>query len=77
MDTDYLTELAYETLSKAFDVSDILRAEIGASALAFKTEADFLRGTLAFLDEILEDPEEYLDWLSGGTHARRGVGGCG
>ena len=61
MDTDDLTPMAYETLSKAFEISDVLRAEVGVSAADFKTEDDFLRGTLEFLDEILEEPEEYLD----------------
>jgi hypothetical protein len=61
MDTDDLTEMAYETLAQAHAVCDVLRTEIGASAASFKTEDEFLRGTLAFLDDILADPEEYLE----------------
>ena len=61
MDTDDLTEMAYETLAQAYAVCDVLRAEIGASAASFKTEDEFLRGTLEFLDAILEDPEDHLE----------------
>lgn len=61
MDTDDLTPMAYETLSRSFDFCDVLRAEIGASAAEFRTEDDFLRGTRRYLGEILADPEGYLD----------------
>lgn len=61
MDTDDLTEMAYQTIVRAYRVSDILSTEIGASAANYTVEDEFLRGTLAFLDEILEDPEAYLD----------------
>jgi len=72
MDTDDLTEMAYETLAQAHAVCDVLRAEIGASAASFKTEDEFLRGTLEFLDGILADPEEYLEsWnLLGGKNTQ-------
>ena len=61
MDTDDLTPMAYETLSRAFEFCDVLRAEIGASAAEFRTEDDLLRGTRRYLTEILADPEGYLD----------------
>mgnify|MGYP000958568045 CR=1 FL=1 len=35
MDTDDLTPMAYETLSRAFEFCDVLRAEIGAAAAEF------------------------------------------
>jgi len=44
MDTDYLTAMAYETITRAEDVLDVLRSEIGASASDRKNEDDFLRG---------------------------------
>jgi hypothetical protein len=77
MDTDDLTEMAYETLPQAHAVCDVLRAEIGASAASFKTEDEFLHGTLAFLDDILADPEDYLEsWdLLGDMSARSLVTG--
>jgi len=49
MDTDDLTPMAYETLSRSFDFCDVLRAEIGASAAEFRTEDYFLRGTRLYL----------------------------
>jgi len=61
MDTDDLTALAYETISRAGEVLDVLRAEIGASAREYRTEDEFLNGTMRWLDEILDDPREYLD----------------
>lgn len=58
-------------------VCDVLRAESGAFAASFKTEDEFLCGTLEFLDAILADPEEYLEsWnLFGGTNAQSFVRG--
>jgi len=61
MDTDNLTPMAYETLSRAFEFCDVLRAEVGASVAEYRTEDDFLRGTRRYLNEILADPKEYLD----------------
>lgn len=61
METDDLTPLAYETIAQSFDVCEVLRAEIGASASNFRTEDEFLDGVIKFLDAILEDPEDYLD----------------
>jgi hypothetical protein len=61
MDTDELTEMAYNTILLAYDVLDVLRLEIGASAKDYLTEDEFLRGTLANLKDISTDPESYLD----------------
>ncbi len=61
MDTDELTEMAYNTISLAHDVLDALRLEIGASAKDYLTEDEFLRGTLTNLKDISADPESYLD----------------
>ena len=44
MDTDYLTPMAYETISRADKVLDVLAIEIGASASDVETEDDFLHG---------------------------------
>jgi hypothetical protein len=62
MDTSYLTPMAYETISRAGDVLDVLRSEIGASASDKKTEDDFLRGVRTHLRSILRSAREYLDW---------------
>ena len=61
MDTDELTAMAYQTITLAYDVSENLRAELGAFASVFSCEDDFLEGTIGFLDEILSDPRDYLD----------------
>ena len=61
MDTDDLTEMAYEVISRADDVLDILRTEIGALAFRMKTEDDFLRGVTARLQKIVKSPKSYLD----------------
>ncbi len=61
MDTNDLSEMAYETIARAYDVLDVLRSEIGASVKEFKTEDEFLNGTLEFLKEILDNPRDYLD----------------
>ena len=62
MDTDYLTPMAYEVLSIAHGPHTWLTSEIGADAMNFKDEEEFLIGTLENIEEILDDPEEYLDW---------------
>jgi hypothetical protein len=61
MDTDDLTEMAYQTLILAYGEHDALRAEIGASARCYSKEDDFLKGTLEFINLIGEAPEDYLD----------------
>ena len=61
MDTDNLTPMAYATLSLGYEACEPLRAEIGASAVAFDTENEFLNGMSKFMEKILSDPEDYLD----------------
>jgi hypothetical protein len=60
MDTDDLTEMAYETITRSGDVLDVLRTQIGASASDKKTEDDFLRGVAVCLRRILKSPGAYL-----------------
>lgn len=61
MDTDDLTPMAHETLSLAYEACEPMRAEIGASARNFRHEDAFLRGVATFVQEIVDDPEGYLD----------------
>lgn len=61
MDTDDLTELAYETISRAHEVLDVLCVEIGATANDYSAEDDFLRDVLKMLKGIMDDPDSYLD----------------
>jgi len=62
MDTDDLTEMAWGAIVSASQVSDTLKAELGAMASRFKTEDGWLRGVRAHLVEIFEDPAEYVDY---------------
>jgi hypothetical protein len=62
MDTDDLTEMAWDVIVRAALVSDTLKAELGALARQFKSEDEWLRGVQAHLEEIIEDPDEYADF---------------
>ncbi len=62
MDTDDLSEMAWDVIVCAAHVSDTLKAELGAMASRFKTEDAWLRGVRAHLIEIFEDPAEYVDY---------------
>jgi hypothetical protein len=61
MDTDDLTEMAYETISRAGDVLDVLRSEIGAAAAGKPTEDEYLCGVRSHLRCILRSARDYLD----------------
>jgi hypothetical protein len=61
MDTDDLTEIAWGVIVRASQVSDTLKAELGAMASRFKNEDEWLRGVRAHLVEIFEGPAEYVD----------------
>jgi len=61
MDTDDLTEKAYEIIVAAARVSDTLKAELGALSRHCDHEDDWLRGVKAHLQAIAEDPEDYVD----------------
>ncbi len=61
MDTDDLTPMAYETLNWAYSAIDVLRSEIGASAMQYETEEEFLKGSIEYIKDILSEPKEYLD----------------
>jgi uncharacterized coiled-coil DUF342 family protein len=62
MDTDYLTQMAYDCLIYANDATDVLKSELGAACKEFKTEDEYLAAILDHVTEIEEDPEDYLDW---------------
>ncbi len=61
MDTDDLTSMAYEIISRAGSVLDVLQVEIGASAGDKKTEDEFLRGVRIHLRAVLRSARDYLD----------------
>ena len=62
MDTDCLTSMAYETITLACQVLDVLRSEIGAAASGCNTEEEFLQGAKNHLQDILSAPRDYLDF---------------
>ena len=61
MDTDDLTELAWDVIVRAARVSDTLKAELGAMASRFKAEDEWLQAVKAHLKSIAADPDEYVD----------------
>jgi len=62
LDTDCLTSMAYETITLACQVLDVLRSEIGAAASGRNTEEEFLQGAKNHLQDILSAPRDYLDF---------------
>jgi hypothetical protein len=61
MDTDDLTEMAYESIIIANEVTDFLKCDIGARSKDYKDENAYLKGILRFIQKIKNDPEGYLD----------------
>ena len=61
MDTDNLTKMAYRTIILADEATDILKCELGTLCGKFESEDEYLRGILEYLDELAEEPADYLD----------------
>ncbi len=62
MDTDYLTEDAYNVLIvESAKVLDYLRSDIAVDSSMYDNEDEYLKGTLEELNEIAEDSMDYLD----------------
>lgn len=61
MDTDELTEMAYESICLAGETSACLRAELGAACSRYRNEDDYLRGILAHVRRIEKAPQNYID----------------
>jgi hypothetical protein len=61
MDTEDLTEMAWDVIVRAARVSDTLKAELGAMANQFQSEDEWLLGVRAHLEVIADDPTEYVD----------------
>jgi len=62
MDTDDLTEMAYDIIVRAAQLSDTLKADLGARSLRYESEDDWLRGVLEFLQRIVAAPDDYVDY---------------
>ena len=61
MDTDDLTEEAYEILPLADGINDFLITDLGVMSRDFGREDEYLKGMLAFILDIKDDPDEYRD----------------
>lgn len=63
MDTDDLTEMAWNVIVRAARVSDTLKAELGAMACRcrFQSEDKWLQGVRAHLKELAAAPDDYVD----------------
>ena len=60
MDTDDLTEMAYQMIQIAKDISEDLRCDIGVRSGRYNDEDNYLKGVLCFLQKIVQHPEKYL-----------------
>lgn len=62
MDTDDLSEMAYAIIARTAQVSNTLKADLGARSRHYDNEDAWLRGVSKFLKKIIEEPEEYVDY---------------
>ncbi|HUS88829.1 MAG TPA: hypothetical protein VMW91_05580 [Desulfosporosinus sp.] len=61
MDTDDLTEMAYESIIIANEITDFLKCDIGVRSMDYEDENAYLNGILKFIQNLKNNPEGYLD----------------
>jgi len=61
MDTDDLTEMAYESIIIANEITDFLKCDLGVRSKDYKDENAYLNGILNFVQKIRNDPKAYLN----------------
>ena len=61
MDTDDLTEMAYESIIIANGITDFLKCDLGVRSKDYKDENSYLNGIRKFIRKIRNDPKAYLD----------------
>jgi hypothetical protein len=61
MDTDNLTEMAYESIIIANSITDFLKCDLGVRSKDYDDENAYLNGMLKYVRKIKNDPEGYLD----------------
>ena len=61
MDTDNLTQMAYDCIIIANKATDVLKTELGAACSKFKKEDEYLKWVSQKTREIIKNPEGYLD----------------
>ena len=62
MDTDDLTQMAYESIIIANEITEFLKCDLGVRSRDYKDENAYLNGILKFIRKIMNDPESYLDY---------------
>jgi RNA processing factor Prp31 len=62
MDTDEYSEMAWEIIVQAARISDTLKTELGMMSNKYNSEDEWLRGVSNHLKEIINKPEEYVDY---------------
>jgi len=62
MDTDEFSEMSYDIIIQAARISDTLKAELGALSSRYKIENEWLWGVKEHLQDIMDDPEGYVDY---------------
>ncbi len=61
MDTDDFSDRAYAIIAQAAQVSDTLKAELGAMSSRYSNEDDWLRDAEKHLRGIKAHPQDYVD----------------
>ena len=61
MDTDDLTQMAYDCIIIANKATGVLKTELGAACSKFKNEDEYLKWVSQKTREIIKNPEDYLD----------------
>ena len=61
MDTDDLSDMAYETLLMAEEITHSFTVDLGAMSYAFHDEDSYLRKMLALVRRTKRHPNEYIE----------------
>lgn len=64
MDTDDFSTMAWDIIAQAERVSDTLKVELGSLSRNYNNEGDWLRGIRERLQEIVADPDDYVEFWS-------------
>lgn len=62
MDTDEFSEMAWDIIVRSARISDTLKAELGMMSNKYNSEYEWLQGVRNHLKEIINAPEEYVDY---------------
>jgi len=61
MDTNDLTEKAYEILKLSEGINHLITVQIGAMCSRFIQEDDFLITVTEFIQSIMDEPEDFIE----------------